>query len=64
VPEIGTTIIVNGKPALDPLPDPAFFEAILRIWLGDNPADSGLKPLLLGIIKDVPSSPSGGRTGN
>jgi hypothetical protein len=64
VPEIGTTIIVNGKPALDPLPDPAFFDAILRIWLGENPADSSLKPLLLGINKDAPSnSGAGGRSG-
>lgn len=48
VPETGTLIEVNGKQALAPLPDVAFFEALLRIWLGDDPADSSLKPLLLG----------------
>jgi hypothetical protein len=60
VPDIGTTIVVNGKAALDPLPDAAFFEAILRIWMGDNPADSSLKPLLLGAAPPQPSNGGGG----
>jgi hypothetical protein len=60
-PQSGTLIEVNGKPALAALPDVAFFEALLRIWLGDDPADSGLKPLMLGIKPE--SSTSGGRSG-
>jgi len=48
VPGTGTLISLNGKPLLDPLPDVAFNNALLRIWLGDKPADSGLKPKLLG----------------
>ncbi len=55
-PEIGTVVSINGKPALDPLPDAAFFEALLRIWLGDNPADSGLKPKLLGLPDEPPKT--------
>lgn len=48
VPNTGTVISVDGKPAADPIPDEAFYNAILRIWLGDDPADSGLKPAMLG----------------
>jgi Chalcone isomerase-like len=48
VPGTGTVITMNGKQLGQPLPDPAFFNAILRIWIGDNPADPTLKPLLLG----------------
>jgi hypothetical protein len=56
-PQTGTLIEVNGKAALAPLPDAAFFEALLRIWLGEDPADSNLKPLMLGI---KPESSGGG----
>ncbi len=47
-----TTFQVNGKPVGSALPDPAFYNAILRIWLGDSPADNALKPLLLGEKKE------------
>jgi hypothetical protein len=30
------------------LPDVNFYNALLKIWIGDKPADSALKPLLLG----------------
>jgi Chalcone isomerase-like len=48
VPDKGTTIELNGKSISDPLPDAAFYNALLKIWLGDKPADTALKPLLLG----------------
>lgn len=48
VPDKGTLIELNGKSIVEPLPDVAFYNALLRIWLGDKPADSSLKPLLLG----------------
>jgi Chalcone isomerase-like len=49
VPGTGTTFTLNGKPMVDtPLPDGQFYNALLRIWLGDKPADPILKPLLLG----------------
>lgn len=47
-PAVGTTITLNGKQLGSPLPDVAFYNAILRIWIGANPADNMLKPLLLG----------------
>ncbi len=48
VPEKGTVMELNGKPLGEPFPDPTFYNALLKIWLGDKPADSSLKPLLLG----------------
>jgi hypothetical protein len=48
VPGTGTVITLNGKPMSEPLPDVAFYNAMLKIWLGDKPADSTLKPQLLG----------------
>jgi hypothetical protein len=48
VPEKGTTIELNGKSIVEPLPDQAFYNALLKIWIGEKPADSSLKPLLLG----------------
>ena len=48
VPGSGTVVIVDGKPVAEPIPDEAFYDAILKIWLGDDPADSNLKPAMLG----------------
>ncbi len=55
-PATGTSVIVDGKQAIDPLPDEAFFDALLRIWIGDNPADSRLKPILLGLKPETTTS--------
>jgi hypothetical protein len=30
------------------VPDLGFYNAVLRIWLGEKPADRSLKPALLG----------------
>lgn len=48
IPGSGTVVSVDGKPVAEAIPDEAFYNAILRIWLGDEPADSSLKPALLG----------------
>ena len=48
LPGRGMQSAVNGKPVGEPVAEQAFYNAILRIWLGDKPADSTLKPLLLG----------------
>jgi hypothetical protein len=48
VPGSGTVIHVNGKKIAEPIPDLAFYNALLRIWLGEKPADAGLKTALLG----------------
>lgn len=48
VPGTGTAIRIKGAPAGDPFTDPAFFTALLRIWLGPHAVDGGLKDALLG----------------
>ncbi len=46
-PGVGSQAILNGKKVGDVLPDLAFFNAIMRIWVGDKPVDAALKPKLL-----------------
>lgn len=48
IPASGTQTELNGKKIGETVPDVAFYNAILRIWIGDKPADSSLKPALLG----------------
>ncbi|MGH8808066.1 MAG: chalcone isomerase family protein [Noviherbaspirillum sp.] len=48
VPGSGMHVLVNDKRVGEILPDIAFYNAFLKIWLGDHPADSALKPNLLG----------------
>lgn len=48
IPDTGTVMTLNGKPIGEPMKDLAFYNAILKIWLGDKPVDSSLKPQLLG----------------
>lgn len=50
VPGTGTTIHIKGAAAGEPFPDPAFFTALLRIWLGPSPAEASLKQALLGKV--------------
>lgn len=47
-PDTGTRVSVNGQPRGAAIPGEDFLTALLRIWLGDKPADSGLKKGLLG----------------
>lgn len=48
VPGTGTQVLVNGKPTGEVIKEPEFFMALMRIWLGNNPADRLLKDALLG----------------
>lgn len=48
LPGTGTLVTVRGVPQPDPIKEQAFFNALLRIWLGPNPADWKLKDALLG----------------
>lgn len=52
IPGSGTAIHINGKKITDGIPDIAFYNALLRIWLGENPVDSTLKLRLLGEKED------------
>jgi hypothetical protein len=51
IPGTGTQAELNGKKLGGPIPDVNFYNAILRIWLGDRPVDRSLKPALLGDTK-------------
>lgn len=58
LPGSGTQVLVNGKPQGEPIREPEFFTALLRIWLGPNPADGALKEALLGVPRpSVSGSP-------
>ena len=48
LPELGTRVLVNRQVVGSPMAGDDFFTALLRIWLGDKPVDSGLKKGLLG----------------
>jgi hypothetical protein len=50
-PGSGTQCELNGKKVGELLPDLAFYNALLSIWLGEKPVDSSLKPALLGAAK-------------
>jgi hypothetical protein len=51
IPGTGTQCELNGKKLGGPIPDINFYNALLRIWLGDKPVDKSLKPALLGEAK-------------
>lgn len=44
----GTSIRVKGAAQGEPIREPEFYPALLRIWLGPAPADRSLKEALLG----------------
>lgn len=41
-------VALNSRPLTPPLRDITFYNALLNIWLGENPADNHLKNVLLG----------------
>ena len=48
IPGTGTVITVKGKTQGEPIKEAEFYNAMLRIWIGQNPADWKLKDALLG----------------
>lgn len=48
VPGTGAQVVIDGKPAGETIKEPEFYNALLRIWLGEKPADDNLKLALLG----------------
>lgn len=44
-----TTLFVDGAAQGAPMPSAGFFRALLRIWLGERPAQPDLKRMLLGV---------------
>jgi len=47
LPETGTQVSINGQ-IKGNIPGEAFYSALLSVWLGEEPADSGLKEAMLG----------------
>lgn len=47
-PEAGTRVLLNGQLRGAAIAGEDFMTALLRVWLGDKPADAGLKKGLLG----------------
>ena len=52
-PGSGMLVEVDARPLGPPFADPRLFDALLRVWLGPNPADSRLKRALLGDAADA-----------
>jgi hypothetical protein len=50
VPGAGTVLTVKGEVQGEPFKEPAFYEALMRVWLGKKPADWQLKEALLGKV--------------
>ena len=50
LPEEGTLCKLNGKQLGDTVPDLAFYNALLKIWIGAHPADTLLRAHLLGDV--------------
>ena len=48
LPEVGTRVLVNGEAKGKPIAEEGFYRGLLRVWLGDKPADADLKKGLLG----------------
>ncbi|MBC7404880.1 MAG: chalcone isomerase family protein [Cytophaga sp.] len=47
VPGTGVVSQYNGKKLGETIPDPNFYNAVLKIWLGNHPADEPLKHKML-----------------
>lgn len=57
IPGQGTLFFIAGQPQGTPVGDAEFFGMVLNIWVGDSPADYGLKAALLG--QEVPVKKNG-----
>jgi hypothetical protein len=47
-PSSGTTLAIDGDVKGKPMPGEPFYRAILRSWVGENPAQEDMKKALLG----------------
>ncbi len=52
VPGKGTMFYILGKPQGEPVGDDEFFQMVLKIWVGESPADAQLRDALLGLDKE------------
>jgi hypothetical protein len=56
VPGTGTLVALNNKLLTEPLRELDFYKALLNIWLGEKPTDTGLKMRLLGQAPELRSA--------
>ena len=49
VPGVGTVVELNRRSLLQPVADRGLYDALLKVWLGARPTDTGLKSHLLGV---------------
>ncbi len=49
-PGTGMTVHFRGERRGDPFTEPALFQTVMKIWLGEKPADVQLKDALLGHV--------------
>lgn len=47
-PDAGTVVAINGTPRGRPIPGDDFYQAVLRVFLGEHPVDRDVKRGLLG----------------
>lgn len=59
VPGTGTVIALNGRPVGTPIRDNGFYTALLKVWLGERPADSALKRRLLRQLDETRAALAG-----
>ena len=55
LPETGTRLAIGGKQLGKDIPGEDFYNALLRIWIGDKPIQDNLKEALLGKPFGSPS---------
>lgn len=48
LPESGTRLVFDGRPISRDIPGEDFYRALMKIWLGEKPAQDDLKDQLLG----------------
>jgi hypothetical protein len=48
LPDAGTHLVFNGKPVAKDIPGEDLYRAVLKVWLGDHPAQGDLKDAMLG----------------
>jgi Chalcone isomerase-like len=56
LPGSGTVVTVDGGAPTEPIKEPEFFNALMKIWLGNSPADWQLKDALLGKQASTPNN--------
>ena len=55
VPGMGTSMSHNGKQVGETIKEPQFYVALMRLWLGQDPADRQLKEAMLGQTAPAPT---------